>query len=157
MRPILPRWQRRTILHFTWGVLILFEDLVWYSKISKDFFNEIGNYFVDSRHVMKRRSIRELAIHCYPDIDYTQKRRIWWQCLTFLNWDGFIVWNLSQILIGKTLLDQKLKIVSDQQTLSLCNWDTFFSLKISQFWSFQTLQDEIGNYFLDAYCPSKWK
>ena len=25
----------------------------------------------------------------------------------------------------------------------------FFSLKISQFWSFETLQDEIGNYFLD--------
>ena len=49
------------------------------------------------------------------------------------NWGGFIVWNLSQSWIGKTLLGQKQKIVSDQQTLSLCNWDTFLVWKILRF------------------------
>ena len=66
-------------------------------------------------------------------------------CFTWL-------WLSSGILLDLTviwLLDQKHKIASDQQTLSLCNWDTFFCLKISQFWNFQTLQNEIGNYFLD--------
>ena len=36
---------------------------------------------------------------------------------------------MSQIRIGKTLLDQKLKIVSDLQTLSLCIGDTFLVRK----------------------------
>jgi hypothetical protein len=51
----------------------------------------------------------------------------------YYNWHGFIVWNLSQIWIGKTLLDQTLKIVFDKQTLSLCNWDIFLVWKCLSF------------------------
>ena len=40
------------------------------------------------------------------------------------------VWTLSQIWIGKTLLDQKLQIVSDQQTFSFSHWNTYFVWKI---------------------------
>ena len=49
------------------------------------------------------------------------------------NWDWLIVWNLSQTWIGKTLLDQIMKIVSHQQILSLCDWDTLLVENFSVF------------------------
>ena len=57
---------------------------------------------------------RELAIECYCR----------WQLL-------------SQIKIGKTLRDQQMKIVADEQILALCSWDvvwTYFG-KVLEGWN----------------------
>ena len=50
-----------------------------------------------------------------------------------------MVKNVSQIWIGKMMLDQKLEIVSDQQTLAFLQLRHFISLKISHFSSFENL------------------
>ena len=48
-----------------------------------------------------------------------------WQSLTFVwNW-GILVWKLSQIWLGKMLLDYQLKKTSKQQILAFCNWGIF--------------------------------
>ena len=62
---------------------------------------------------------------------------------------------MCQIWIGKTLLDQKLKIVSDQQTLSLCYWDTFLVWIFLSFEIFKLCMMILESIFwTKAYCPS---
>ena len=64
------------------------------------------------------------------------------------NWDGFVVWNLSQIWIGTTgVAGPKTENSFWPANFVFVQLRHFFSLKISQFWNFQTLQDEIGNSF----------